>query len=235
MSGYGSASGGKSSSTSATYMDPAQRKQFIDIWGRGSNVMNQQLAGNYGQDISQLGEGLQTGMLDMFGGLGQTAAGTSQAMQGLGAQGQVGGGNPYLQQNLDALGAGINKQVGLLNQELGMGAVGAGGLGGGREDVAQGLIGQGALDSYQQGASSLLNQSAQQSLQANTALGGMQTQAGLGGLQGAGSIFQMGMAPEMAQYLPMQMQQGLLGQNIMNNNSYSRAWNASIAGGGGTK
>ena len=183
------------------------------LWGQGN-----ELAANQQGRISELGflaDDLGQGMQGMFDSMGQTAAGTSQATQGLAAMGQVGGGNPYLMQNMDALGAGINKQLGYANQGLSVGAVQSGGFGGGRQGVAQGmLIGEG-LDAFQQGASSLLNQSSQRSLDANQALGGLQNQAAMGGMEGAGNIFEMGMNPLMAQWLPMQMQQGLLGEDII--------------------
>ena len=213
-------SGSGSESRSRSWMNDAQMQQLQSLWGQGGALNLQQQGGRVMQDLQNLGPNLQNQMQDMLGDLGATSAGTSQAMQGLGAMGQVGGGNPYLQQNMDALGAGINRQMeNYIMPGIAQGAVQSGGFGGGRQGVAQGLAAQGAQDAYQQGASNLMNQSAQQSLQANTAMGGLQTQAGLGGLQSADSIFQMGLNPMMAQWLPMQMQRGLIGQNIMHNDS----------------
>ena len=51
----------------------------------------------------------------------------------------------------------------------------------------------------------------------------------MGGLQGAGSIFEMGLNPMMAQWLPLQMQSGLIGDNIMD--SSSSASSMSVSGG----
>tara|TARA_R110000765_G_scaffold39793_3_gene86249 strand:+ start:58 stop:699 length:642 start_codon:yes stop_codon:yes gene_type:complete len=212
-------------------MNVQQMAQKQALWSQMQQLAPQQQERIRG--LGFLGDDLSQGMQGMFQNMGQTAAGTSQAMQGLGAMGQVGGGNPYLMQNMDALGAGINKQMGLANQQLGMGAVQSGGFGGGRHGVAQGMLMGEGLDAYQQGASSLLNQSSQQSLAANQAMGGLQNQAAMGGMQGAGSIFQMAQNPLMAQWLPLQMQSGLLGGNIMDSSSSSSSSSFS-AGGGAT-
>tara|TARA_R110000751_G_scaffold24944_4_gene68241 strand:+ start:215 stop:889 length:675 start_codon:yes stop_codon:yes gene_type:complete len=217
----------KSESQSQTAMNEQQMAQKQALWSQMQQLAPQQ-QGRI-RELGFLGDDLSQGMQGMFQNLGQTAAGTSQAMQGLGAMGQVGGGNPYLMQNMDALGAGINKQLGYANQGLGVGAVQSGGFGGGRQGVAQGMLMGEGLDAFQQGASSLLNQSSQQSLAANQAMGGLQNQAALGGMQGAGNIFEMGMNPLMAQWLPLQMQSGLLGGNIMD--SSSSASSMSVSGG----
>lgn len=215
-------SGSGSDSRSRAWMNDAQMQQLQNLWAQGGNLNVWQQGSDAMQNVQDLAPQLQGQMQGMLGDLGATSAGTSQAMQGLGAMGQVGGGNPYLQQNLDALGAGINRQMeNYIMPGIAQGAVQSGGFGGGRQGVAQGLAVQGAQDAFQQGASNLLNQSAQQSLQANTAMGGLQTQAGMAGLQGAGSIFQMGLNPMIAQWLPMQMQRGLIGQNIMHSDASS--------------
>lgn len=217
----------KSESQSQSALNAQQMEQKASLWSQANQLAPQQQG--MIRELGFLGQDLTGQMQGLMGGLGQTAAGTSQAMQGLGAMGQVGGGNPYLMQNLDALGAGINKQMGLANQQLGVGAVQSGGFGGGRQGVAQGMMLGEGLDAYQQGAASLLNQSSQQSLAANQAMGGLQNQAALGGLQGAGSIFEMGLNPMMAQWLPLQMQSGLIGDNIMD--SSSSASSMSVSGG----
>ena len=217
----------KSESQSQSALNAQQMEQKASLWSQANQLAPQQQG--MIRELGFLGQDLTGQMQGLMGGLGQTAAGTSQAMQGLGAMGQVGGGNPYLMQNLDALGAGINKQMGLANQQLGIGAVQSGGFGGGRQGVAQGMMLGEGLDAYQQGAASLLNQSSQQSLAANQAMGGLQNQAAMGGLQGAGSIFEMGLNPMMAQWLPLQMQSGLIGDNIMD--SSSSASSMSVSGG----
>ena len=215
----GSASKSESESQSQTAMNEQQMAQKELLWSQMQQLAPQQ-QGRI-RELGFLADDLGQGMQGMFQNLGQTAAGTSQATQGLAAMGQVGGGNPYLMQNMDALGAGINKQLGYANQGLSVGAVQSGGFGGGRQGVAQGMmIGEG-LDAFQQGASSLLNQ----------ALGGLQNQAAMGGMQGAGNIFEMGMNPLMAQWLPLQMQSGLLGGNIMDSSSSSSSSSFSAGGG----
>ncbi len=225
----GSASKSESESQSQTAMNKQQMAQKELLWSQMQQLAPQQ-QGRI-RELGFLADDLGQGMQGMFDSLGQTAAGTSQATQGLAAMGQVGGGNPYLMQNMDALGAGINKQLGYANQGLSVGAVQSGGFGGGRQGVAQGMmIGEG-LDAFQQGASSLLNQSSQRSLDANQALGGLQNQAAMGGMQGAGNIFEMGMNPLMAQWLPLQMQSGLLGGNIMDSSSTSSSSSFSAGGG----
>jgi hypothetical protein len=235
MSGEAAMGGGASKSNSWTSQDKVQEGFNRILMGQGSALANYQSnpGGPMNANNMQTARGLQNGMQGMFGNLGQTASGQSGAMQGLAAQGAVGGGNPYLQNNLDALGSNIQYQMGLGNQMIGQGAVASGGFGGGRQGVAQGALLRGGLDAFQQGASALMNQASGQSLQANTAMGGLQNQAGMGGIQGAGSIFEMGMNPYMAQWMPMQMQKGIIGAPVMNSGSDSGAWNGNIAAGGG--
>ena len=222
-------SGSGSKSSDRTYISREQLAQKQKLWNEGNQLAPQQQGAI--NNLGTLSQDLTGQMQGMMGGLGQTAAGTSQAMQGLGGMGQVGGGNPYLVQNLDALGAGINKQMGLANQQLGMGAVQSGGFGGGRQGVAQGMLMGEGLDAYQQGAASLLNQSSQQSLAANQAMGGLQNQAAMSGGQMAQGIYGMAQNPMMAQWLPLQMQSNLLGGNIMDSSSSSSSSSFSAGGG----
>ncbi len=153
-------------------------------FGGGGTQGQQALAGQTGQQ-GTFGQGL----------LGRQALGRDPAGQAL--QQQAFGQNPQLQSQIGQLGQDITRQFeqGLL-PGIQSQAVGAGGLGGGRQGVAQGIGLQASLDAFSRGAGQLRSDDIGRQLQAAQALGGLTGQAAgqLGGLQqqGIGQQIQAG-------------------------------------------
>ena len=258
MSGGGALGFSKSKSRSGseqrTFVDPAQQP-FLDFIRQAATGLqgSQQgqigglfdLAGGLGgqgQDFlsglfgtqQQLGQGFG-------GGFGQGQAGidalTAQS-QGTGlGQGQLqriaGGNDPAVQAQIDALGGDLARQFGQLLPGIETQAIGGGQLGGGRQGVAQGLLGQATQDAFgrgaadirfqdlarQFGAASTLQQGQTQAGGALGQLGGQQAlgtaglnqagllgqgQLGLGGLGQLQGLFNLGFSPFEAEFTPLQ-------------------------------
>jgi hypothetical protein len=68
-------------------------------------------------------------------------------------------------------------------------------------------------------------------MQGSIAGGGLNAQSMMGGLQSLQGMFNLGLSPYAAQWMPMQQMQGLLGQNMMEGTSQSDAMNFSLTGG----
>jgi len=166
MGGIGfSKSKSQATSSERSFVDPAQAPFLQNLRQRASGLQAQQqqnigqlfglsqsllgqggsFLGGINQGIGQLQQGFgnqQQQFGEAFGqgtgALGGIAAGTNPALQQL--QQQASGQNPFLQQNIDQLGADVTRQferglAGIQNQ-----AIGGGQLGGGRQGVAEGLL-----------------------------------------------------------------------------------------------
>ena len=133
-------------------------------------------------------------------------SGITQAQQGL-----LSAEDPSIVQGrIDALGTDIRTQLGeavggagglLTQQAL------AGNLGGGRDQVAQGIAGRGAVDAFAREAAGIRESAAGRRLQA--LLGG--AQAGQVGTQAAGDVFNLGLAGSGAQFSPLLSLGGIIG------------------------
>lgn len=164
---------------------------------RAQSTSSQQLFGPQAELFSQIfgqagnlaGQGLQPG-----GPLQQQGQGFLDTIQQFSQQG-----NPFLQGQIDVLGQNIQQN---LSQNIlpGIGSQAAifGQRGGGRQGVAEGLAAQGAQQQFAQGTQNLLFQGGQQQLGAAQA-----------GIRGAQDVFNLGLAPTMAQFLPLQLAAGL--------------------------
>jgi len=203
--GFGGSSGSSQSSSTArgsTFVDPSQqgfldflRNTSMQAFG-GFQQGQQQFAGQLGQLGQQAGQ------------LGQQA----QQNPFLGQLGQIAGVNPeLLAQQQAQLGQDITQ---FTQQNLAManrGAVGGGGLGGGRNQVARGVaIGQGA-DAFQRGSLGLQQQASNQRLGAAQAGGGLFGQGIQQGFQGLGLQGQFAGQGFQSQFAPLQALQGLFG------------------------
>ena len=266
MVSFGS-SKSSSSSQGSTFVDP-QQAPFLDQLRSGAQNLQQSLqgpiqglfdvAGNLQQQGQQFTQGIQDvqGQLTNIPGLqqfaGQGAAGFQQGLAGLQSQvsGQTpalqqlqriaGGNDPALQNQIGQLGTDITRQFEQLLPSITNQAVGGGQLGGGRQGVAQGLLGQSSLDAFQRGATDLRFQDLNRQLGAAGQLGGLQGQAagqlgqiggqgalGAGQLQQAGQLgagqlglgglgqlqgqFNLGLSPFAAQFGPLQSLASILG------------------------
>jgi len=210
MSGGGalgfSKSKSRSGSEQSTFVDPSQQP-FLDF-------VRAQAQGLQGQQQGQIGslfgtsQGLQQQGQEFLGGLQGTQQQLGQGFGGGFGQGQAGvdaltnfvgqpgqaeqalqqqafGQNPALNQQIGQLGQDITRQFEQQLSGISLEAVGGGQLGGGRQGVAQGLLGQSALDAFSRGATDLRGQDIGRQLQAAQGLGGLEAQRGqLGGALG---------------------------------------------------
>ena len=244
----------QSGSQQSTFVDPSQQPFLDFVRAQAQNLQGQQqgqvgglfdLAGNLGQQGQNFLGGLQgtqqTLQQGFGGGFGQGQAGidalTAQAGgTGLG-QGQLqriaGGNDPAVQGQIDALGSDLARQFSQLLPGIESQAIGGGQLGGGRQGVAQGLLGQATQDAFGQGAADIRFQDLQRQFGAASTLQQGQTQAGgalgqlggqqelataglnqagqlgagqlgLGGLQSLQGLFNLGFSPFEAEFTPLQ-------------------------------
>ena len=171
--------------------------------GQGQDLLgqNKQIAGGL-QNFQAGGFGQGQGGIDALTGL---SSGSNPSLQALQQQAQ--GINPNLQNQIDLLGADITKQF-----ERGLGgirseAVGGGQLGGGRQGVAEGLLGEAAGDQFARGASQLRSDDIGRQLAAAGQVAGIQGQAG-------GQLGQLGL--QQGQGGSQQQLQALLGAGQTN-------------------
>jgi len=266
MVSFGS-SKSSSSSQGSTFVDPAQQP-FLEQLRTGAQGLQQSLqgpisglfdlAGNLqqqGQDFLQGIPGIQDALSNIPGAeqfgqqggqafgqglqnLGNQATGNTPAQQQL--QRIAGGNDPAVQNQIDQLGTDISRNFGQLLPQITNAAVGGGQLGGGRQGVAQGLLGQSSIDAFQRGATDIRFGDLARQLSASGTLGGLQGQAaqsqanlggqgflgggqlqqqgnlgagqlGLGAQQGLGDQFNLGLAPFQAQFGPLQALSQIIG------------------------
>ncbi len=226
--GFGGSSGSSQSSSTAsgsTFVDPNQQG-FLDFLRNtaqggfaGFQQGQQQFAGQVGQFGQQAGQ--IGGQVNPF----------QQGLLGLA------GGNPEL---LQAQRQQLTSDIGQVTQQqlagANRGAVGGGGLGGGRNQVARGVaIGQGS-DALQRGLLGLEQQAGQQQLQAG-AIGGQQFGQGQqNAFQGLGLQGQFAGQGFQSQFAPLNFLQGIFGaptvlsQQESQSQSQARNFSFSVAG-----
>ena len=231
----------------ASGLQAQQQQQIGSLFGLSQSLLGQggSFLGGINQGIGQLQQGFG-GQQQQFGqaigqgfdALGGIAGGTNPALQQL--QQQASGQNPFLQQNIDQLGADVTRQFERGLSATNINAVGAGQLGGGRQGVAQGLLGEAATQEFARGATALRSQDIGRQLQASQSVLGAQAgaggqlgaqglqgllgqqglgqagllgagQLGLGGLGQLGGLFDLGFSPFAAEFSPLQSLAGIIG------------------------
>lgn len=187
MSGGGKG-GEESSQSQSSFVDPAQAGFLQALRGvaQGAAFPASQQAAQFGQQFGgQQGAENVLGLAQQFGNVVPGLGAAQQALAGFQNQGFQAS-NPLLgesavQSQIDQLGTDINQQLqrqiggaGGLNTQAAM----AGNLGGGRNQVQQGIANEGALDAFSRGATNLRAGDLAQRQQ-------LTNQLGLGNLQGA--------------------------------------------------
>ena len=237
-----------SSSRARSFVDPRQQQFLQFLRSQGAGIAGQQLGpggpGDVGRNLGQQLSGAGQDLLGQLqaGGAGQLSSQQLQeqaAQQAIAGQGagqdfltqRLSGGNPFLNQQIQALGADIGQQF---REQILPGirgnAVTVGGLGGGRGQIAEGLAAQRSQQTFGSLSAGLRQQDLAQQQQAATSLAQLQQQGQLGGgalagqsaaqqgqfaqagLGQLGGLFNLGLAPFGAQFQPLQSLQGLVGQ-----------------------
>ena len=265
MSGEGAFGFGKSKtrtgSETSTFVDPAQQP-FLDFIRTQAQGIFEGQQGNIGSLFGlagQLGQQGQAGLqnLDQIGGqlaqeqqigFGQGQGGIDTLNQftqgtglGQGALQRIAGGNdPAVQNQINQLGGDLTRNFNQLLPGIESQAIGGGQLGGGRQGVAQGLLGQATQDAFGRGATQLRFDDLSRQLTAGTALGqqagqagnqlgvlGLQNELGQAGLNQAGlqsaaqtqlgglgelqNQFNLGFSPFQTEFFPAQSLAGIFG------------------------
>jgi hypothetical protein len=179
-----------SSSSSSTYISPDQLPFLQNLWGSGQNLMKDQRPGSNQSGFNKGNQLYRQGQ-----GFLDTLSGPYQMSES--AQGQIGSLQQQIGQYSDRAMAGVGQQ-----------GVGAGQFGSSRGDIGQAMVAEGAQNALASGAGQIMGQD--QGLQAQSALGGLNS------LQG---MFGLGQSPYMNQWMPLAMQQGLVGPPAMVNES----------------
>jgi hypothetical protein len=191
--------GGSSSTSGRPQINKAQKPFLENLWGGGQNLLNQQLGGGFGQE--------------MFGNANQLYG------QGQGFLNQLSG--PYQQsESAQAQIGSMAQQVGQYSDramnQVGQQGIMAGQFGQPRGQIGRGMVAEGAQNAIAQGAGQIMGQDQ-----------GIQAQSALGGLNSLQGMFGLGQSPYMSQWLPYQMQAGIIGNPAMESKNSSSAWNLS--------
>ncbi len=249
-------------SQARSFVDPSQQPFLNFLRGQGAGLAQQQLGaggpGDVGQRLGQQLGGVGTRLLDQLqlGAGGQLSSqqlqqqAANQAIQGIGPGAdflsqRVSGDNPFLNQQIQALGQDIGQQF---REQVLPGirgsAVQVGALGGGRAQIAEGLAAQRSQQTFGSLAAGLRQQDLAQQQQAafglqqgalqggalagqGVAQQGQFAEAGLGNL---GGLFNLGLAPFGAQFQPLQAFGGLLGGPTVLNQATARSTSQGTSG-----
>lgn len=230
------ASQGFSQSFGGSFVDPSQQGFLNQLRTQAGELSSQQQGqiGGVAQGLADELGGFGGGFLQNLQNLSQAQGLTglaSQLGQGLDAGGQflrdrISNQNPFLNEQISQLGTDLNRQfTESILPAIGRNAVSVGGLGGGRQGVAQGLAAQGLQQTFGRESAALrfqdvgLRQAAAGQLQQGQIAGGnllgaaqgqqaAASQAGLGSLE---SLLNLGLSPFQAEFAPLQNLASILG------------------------
>lgn len=180
---------GNNSSQSGSFIDPTQGGFLQNLWAQATSAADPAAAG--GAAASSLGQ-ILPGLQAAFGNLGGMTDPSAMIQQQAGALSE-GLGNLFRNE---------------INPTIEGNAIGAGGFGGGRQGVAQGVAAGQLGDSYASGLADITSAANNQALQASTAL------AGLGN-----SIFSLGQQGQTAGLDILGQLSGILGGPTVLQNS----------------
>lgn len=193
---------GGSGSSNKSFVAPFQQPFLEQLFSAGS-----QLIPGAQEQIQQSLPGLQEQVVD------PTLSGFQDAVSGQ-------GGNPFLQQLLGDTQTNLNQNfTENILPSLRRGSTGRAGFGassGARGEIAEGIAARGLLQAQGQ-AENALNFNAfntQQQSQANA-------------INNAGNVFNLGLSPALANFAPLQAQQGIVGSPIILGKGKSQGFNFS--------
>ncbi len=206
------ASASESDAKSRSYIDPTQLGYLQQLWGAGNTLMNQFGPGAYFDQANQTAQGAlgfgTPGAQTFAGGAAGNLAGQQQLAQNMNSQ------SPWLNQQIGNLGQDISRNLAQnILPELRSGGIAAGaGPTAGGGGIAQGMAAEAAQRDFATQATQLRAADVMRQQQAAQALTASQMAGAQGALSGMGQMYNMGMAPWQAMWLPLQMQAGLLGR-----------------------
>ncbi|MCP4169330.1 MAG: hypothetical protein GY758_01000 [Fuerstiella sp.] len=200
---------------STSQISAEQLPYLQNLWGQGQDLANQQM-GNIGQESMRLSGGLFNQGQGFMSQMGSGAAQGLNQYQGPG----------YAQQQIGALGQLSQNYLGQALQGINSGAIGAGGLGGQRNQLMQGTAIGDATRGFQSAASNLMQQDLGRQQQAGIAQAGIQGQTAMAGMGQLGNMYDLSMSPFTAQWSPLQQQGSLIGGPAMTSQStgYNQGW-----------
>ena len=205
-----SAGGSSGSSDQKSRIDPKQKQFLTDLWYQAQNLNYLNTPGGAQEFTQGLVDQYLPGMQAGAGEFGNIASGQSAGQQQL-AQNMTSE-SPWLQQQISNLGQDIGRNLGEnILPQLRSGGVAAGAPGGSRSQIAAGLATQGAQQQFGQAATNLRAQDLMRQQQAAQLYTQNQLAGGQGAIQGGQALYNMGMNPYMAQWLPLQQYGALLG------------------------
>ena len=206
-----------SSSQSSNNIDQNQLPYLQNLWAGGQGLQNQQQGSGFDQAMFSNAEQLY-GQGNQFMNTLQNAGQQQPYTPSAAYDSQMAAGQ-------QAIGQAGDRAM----HSAGQTGIQAGQFGQGRGEVARGLVGEGMTNAAGQLSGQLMGQD----MQNQTALQGIGAQSAMGGLNSLNSQFQLGMSPYAAQWMPAQMQAGLVGGPVTVGDSSSKSKSMSVSGGKG--
>ena len=221
-----SSSKANSSAQSSSFVDPTQAGYLSGLYGAGQQTFNNvaaqlpgaaQASGAEAQGINREATGVQR----------QIAGGSNPFIQSLLARSTQE--NPYLQGQVNSLGADIGRFTQEQLQGVGTGFATNNQFGSGRQGLAEGTaIGRG-IEEFQQGATNLRAGDLQNQAGAATAGAGLQLDASQAAQLGSTNTFELGLAPLLAQFGALESFASILGDPTVLGSSSSEGSSKSSA------
>ncbi len=219
MSVGGSKNKSSSRSESRTFISPAQQQALAQLYGEALDV-NQQITPGLQDRLSRSGNIFNQGAAGVQALTG-ISRGENPFIQNLMARSQMS--NPFLDEQVAGIGRDIGRFTTEQLQGIGSGFVSAGQFGGSRQGLAEGqAIGRG-IEEFAQQAANLRAGDLDRQLQAAETGAGLQLEAGIAGPVAAQQLFNLGIAPSLAQFAGLQQLAGLLGDPTVLSESESRS------------
>lgn len=198
----------RSSSSGQSFVDPAQAAFLTQLFEQGAETLaevNPALRGT----ATEAGAEAVGSARGFLGGTRDIASGANPFIASL--LSRATGDNPIVGEQIGALGTDISRFVQENLQGVGSGFALANQFGGSRQGLAEGTaIGRG-VEEFASGAADIRASDLRDRVGAAGAGAGLQLDASTAGLAGSGALFDLSMAPFLAQFGGLERFAGLLG------------------------
>ena len=210
--------GSQSESKASSSVPDWQRGYFEDLYRRAAGAVNDQA--NIGGDARALVERFLPGAEAGAGAFQDVISGASPGQAYLNAS--LGGGNPYLQAQIDALGGDISRNLAEdILPTLRTGGISVGSPGGSRAGIAEGLAAGRAQDAFADASANLRFQDLLRQTTAATTATRNELAAGAGAVNAGNQLYNLGFTPYSASWFPLQNYAAALGRPIVEGESKS--------------